>query len=357
MRPIVCRFLFLFFALQLSAFARASDYAVQQVADGVYAVMRKEPPGLTVNANVVFIINEDDVVMVDTTLTPTTAREALAELRKLTTKPIRYVINTHWHDDHVMGNETVRRAFPAAEFIAHARTLEYLPTTGLSNRKEALGPDGYPQFIAALKSRLQKNTSVFGGPMDDEERATYASDVRIAEGFFAEGPKVHVVLPTITLEQHLTLHRGGRTIDILALGRGHTAGDIVVHLPQEGVVIAGDLVMAPVPYVGSPQSHPGEWSETLGKIAALQPKVIVPGHGPLLTGDAHVRLLSKLFATIRDQVVAGVARGETLEQVRKGMKLGELEPAFTANSRMRKLVFMNYVVGPAVDAAYLDAKP
>ena len=133
-------------------FSQPEGFEIVKVAEGVYAAIRKEPPGLTVNGNSIFIINDDDVIVVDTTLTPGSARAELAALRKLTSKPVRYVINTHWHDDHIMGNQVYRDAFPGVEFIAHARTREYLPTTGLSNRKMAMSPQGYPpSAIACLR--------------------------------------------------------------------------------------------------------------------------------------------------------------------------------------------------------------
>ena len=127
-----------------------------------------------------------------------------------------------------MGNQVYRDAFPDVEFIAHTRTLEYLPTTGLTNRKMAMSEQGYPGFIAFLRKQLAENKSVFGGPMDEEERVTYASDLKIAERYMAENPGAVIVLPTITVDDRLTLHRGNRIIDIRYLGRGHTSGDLVV---------------------------------------------------------------------------------------------------------------------------------
>lgn len=348
----------LFASLLLSppvALCQSLDFEVVKVAEGVYAAIRREPPGLTVNANCVFIINEDDVVVVDTTLTPGSARETLAALRKLTNKPVRYVVNTHWHDDHIMGNQVYREAFPGAEFVAHAETLRYLPTTGLTNRKMAMSPDGYPGFIAALKNRLEKNESPFGGPLDGEERATLTSDIKIAERYMAENPSAQIVLPTVTLEDKLTLHRGKRTIEILSLGRGHTSGDIVVHLPEEHILITGDLVIWPVPYVGNPQSHPGEWGATLEKLIALRPAVIIPGHGPVLRDDTYLKLMANLFASIKRQVEASVARGETLEQTRKSVNLDEFQKAFVGDSRTRRMSFRGYVLGPAIEAAFNDA--
>jgi cyclase len=336
-------------------FSQTEGFEIVKVAEGVYAAIRREPPGLTVNGNSIFIINDDDVIVVDTTLTPASARAELAALRKLTSKPVRYVINTHWHDDHIMGNQVYRDAFPQAEFIAHANTREYLPTTGLENRKQALSERGYPGFIAYLRSRLQKNESVFGGPLDAEERATYASDIKIAEQYMAENASVQIILPTITLEDRLTLHRGARTIEILYLGRGHTSGDIVVHLPGEGVVMTGDLVIWPVPYVGNPQSHPKDWSTTLEKLLSLHAATIIPGHGPVLKDDSYVKLMSRLFASMSGQVEAGVARGLTLEQLRKSVSLTEFEKLFVGDSRVRRDIFGSYVMGAGIAAAFTDA--
>jgi len=345
----------LLLVLPATAVAFNPDFKIVKVADGVYAAIRTEPPGLTVNANIVFIINDDEVVVVDTTLTPGTARETIAALKQLTNKPVKYVINTHWHDDHIMGNQAYREAFPGVEFIAHVETRNYLPTTGLKNRQGAMSEQGYPAFINALKSRLAKNESVFGGPMNEEEKLTYQSGIDIASRYMAENPGVEIVLPTTTVQDRLSLQRGKRKIDIRYFGRGHTSGDLVVFLRKERIAITGDLVVWPVPYVGSPQSHPHDWSVTLQQILALHAKQIIPGHGPVLKDDSQVKLMSKLFAYIDEQVRAAVNRGEDLEQVRKSVNLDYYRDIFAGESRMRKLIFRNYVVGPAVEAAYLDA--
>lgn len=362
---MVIRFLFLLLA-GLEIFATSSSgqstsnshagFDLQKLADGVYAAIRKEPAGLTVNANSVFIINDDDVVVVDTTLTPSSAQELLAALRTLTDKPVSYVINTHWHDDHILGNAVFRKAFPRAEFIAHQNTRDYLPITGLKNRLLALSEQGYPQFINALRNRLQKNESVFGGPMNDEERITYAGDIKIAESYVAETPTTDVILPTITVQDRFTLHRGKRTIAVRYFGRGHTSGDLVVELPAERILVTGDLVIWPVPYVGSPQSHPRDWSKTLLGLVSLRPQAIVPGHGPVLRDDSYLKQMSELFAFIAHHVDKEVTGGATLEQTRSHIFLSQFEQSFAGDSRMRKLIFRSYVVGPAVEAAYLDAK-
>ena len=120
-------------------------------------------------------------------------------------------------------------------------------------------------------------------------------------------------------------------------------------------MIAGDLVIWPVPYVGNPQSHPGEWGATLENLRRLNASAIVPGHGPVLHDDAYIQLMVRLFASMKEQVEAAVARGETLEQTRKSVNLDEFQKLFAGESRMRRDVFASYVKGAGLAAAYTDA--
>lgn len=331
----------------------ARNFEVQKLAEGVYAVIRKDLPGLMVDANNVFIINDDDVVVVDANGAPSTTREVLAALRKLTNKPVRYVINTHWHDDHIIGDPVYREAFPAVEFIAHANMRSYLPAQGATNRKNFVA--GAPGAVEMLKGLLTKNKSLTGGELTVEERDSYTSDIRLAELVLAEASGTQLTLPTITFEDKLTLYRGGRVIDVVHLGNGHTSGDIIVHLPKEGIAITGDLVVWPVPLVGSEQSYVGDWSLTLEKLRALHPATIVPGHGPVMHDDSYIKMMSNLFASVKQQTDAAVSRGETLEQTQKSVKLDDFRKQFAGDSPVRKVLFDNYVTGPAIAAAFREA--
>src|SRR5215470_8267925 len=329
-----------------------SVFDVQKVAEGVYALIRKEPLGLWFEANNVFIINDDDVAVVDSNISVAATKEILAALRKLTPKPVRYVINTHWHEDHIIGNQVWREAFPGVEFIGHASALKDLPTTGAANRKQSV--EGGPGLIKLMRDSLEKNRSLAGGELTDEERAGYAETARLVERYVAEAPQFQIVLPTLTVEDRLTLRRGDRVIEIRHLGRAHTAADLVVYLPKENIVISGDLVAWPVPLVGS-TSYPADYGATLEKLMALRPAVIVPGHGPVMRDDAYVKQMVRLLASIKRQVDGAVARGETLEQTRKSVNIEEFRQAFAGDSKLKGFIFTNYVTVPAVAAAFRQA--
>ncbi len=147
-------------AAQSAQSGPARAYAIQKLADGVYAAVPTRPPGLLVESNNLFIVNDRDVVVVDTGFSPTLTREVLGELRAITDKPVSAVINTHWHDDHILGNAVYAEAFPGVEFIAHRLALTYLPTTGETNRQGMLSGgkpfvhDGVERLLLSAGFRL-----------------------------------------------------------------------------------------------------------------------------------------------------------------------------------------------------------
>jgi glyoxylase-like metal-dependent hydrolase (beta-lactamase superfamily II) len=305
--------------------------------------------GLINESNSMFIVGEDDVIIVDAQSSVSRTLETLAALRRITPKPVRAVINTHWHDDHVFGNRVYRDSFPGVQFIAHVASAEDLAATGLASRAEFdANRAGTRDFLTDL---VAKNQSFAGGPLSDDERASHiAASELVAD--YGRTPAGHIPQPPTTLiRDSLNLRQGSRVIRVLFLGRGHSRGDLVVHLPAERIIAAGDLVMAPVQFVGT-TSFPADFAETVDKLVALQPARIVPGHGPVLTGVDHARLISRLLRSLTDQVRAARGRGETLEQVKRSVFLDEFSRAFAGDSQILKILFSYYVTTPAVQRAY-----
>lgn len=332
----------------------SAAFEFQKLADGVYASIRKEPVGLGVDANNLFVVGDDGVLVVDTNFGPSSSRQVLAELRRITDKPVKFVVNTHPHDDHVLGNAVYREAFPDAEFIGHAFLADYLAGRGATNRRNQV--DNLPGFATALTGALAKGTNLAGQPITAEERAGYASDLRMIEAYLKDAPTFMDVLPTKPVTNRLTVTLGTRTIEILHLGRGHTAGDLVVHLPLEGIVATGDLVVFPIPLVGGDQSFVAEWSGTLEKVIALQPKIIVPGHGPVMRDTSYLRKMSDLFGSVTTQVKTAADAGQSLEQVKNSVNLEEFKQTFAGDSQLKRFLFANYVTGPAVTSAFRAAR-
>jgi cyclase len=332
------------------------SFTVQKLTDGVYASLRTEPIGLGVDANNLFVVGPDGVVVVDTNFGPSSTRQVLAELRRITAKPVTHVVFTHWHDDHVLGGQVYRDAYPAVQFVAHAATKEYLPGRGLAARKAQV--ENLPGFATALRAALDQGKNLGGAALTDEERAGFTSDLRLIDSYLKDAPSFDVPLPSllVTDTEPVIIKSGSRQIEVRHIGRGHTAGDVVVHLPQDGIVATGDLVVAPIPLVGGDQSHVTEWAATLDRLIAIGPRTIVPGHGPVMHDVSYVRQMRNLFSTITFRAKEAVGRGETLEQARKTLILDDVRKQFAGESRLREFLFRNYVTGPSITSAFTALK-
>jgi cyclase len=322
---------------------------VERLAEGVYAVIRQEPLGLINESNSLLIVGDSDVIVVDAQSSVGRTLETLAALRRITPKPVRAVINTHWHDDHIFGNGVYRDSFPAVQFIAHAASAEDLVATGLNSRADLdANRDGTRDFLLDL---VTKGQSFAGGPLGEEERRSHQASAdliadygRTPAGYVPQGP-------TMQVQDSLVLRQGNRSIKVMFLGRGHSRGDLVVYLPAERIVAAGDLVMWPVQFVGT-TAFPADFAVSVDRLVALGPTRIVPGHGPVLQGPEHARLIGRMLHSLTDQVGAAVSRGETLEQTRKSVDLEEFARAFAGDSQLRRILFSYYVLTPAIQRAY-----
>ena len=232
--------------------ASAGLFDFKKVAEGVYGAIAK--PTAMLNCNAAVVVNRDHVLVVDTHSKPSAAKALIKQIRdEITELPVRYVVDSHLHGDHAMGNEAYPEVFGAnVEVISSVKTREWLAKLGVSRVKQSL--EGLPRQIADLRGKLEASK-------DDSERAALRAHIEGLEAYLKEMTPPRVTLPTITFDQRLVIHRGGREMHLLFLGRAHTAGDVVVYIPSERVVATGDLMHGLLPYMGD--GFPDEWAATL----------------------------------------------------------------------------------------------
>jgi cyclase len=326
------------------------SYELVPLASGVYAAVRRVSAG-SVDSNSLIIINDADVVVVDTGLYRADARRLLADIRRLTNKPVRDVINTHSHDDHVAGNEVFLDAFPGVEFLSHAAARDEIAHH--KSREETAG--AYRTEIANLQKRLDGGMDSDGKPFTPGRREHVTLTKTNLEFWIADMSGARDVLPTLTVEDSLVLHRGARTIEIKYFGKGHTAGDLVVYLPNERIVATGDLVVHPVPFGFSPALR--EWPATLRRLEALEAAIIVPGHGEIQRDWRYVDRQIALFESTWEQVKKAVDAGADLEAARRAVNRSALSQAFGATSPEMRDELDYLFLDPAIDAAFEALRP
>ena len=247
------------FLLSIFSIIRASDHlTVERISPNVYVVMPKTDSLSTSNS--VFIILEKSVLVIDTQASKDLAEELLLEIKKVTPKPVRYLVNTHFHRDHTGGNLTLS---PKTQMILHHETLE----------------------------RLKENSVVL-----DE--------------------------PVISLRYECSLIDANNVIHINWLGEAHTKGDLFIHIPQEDILILGDLFFHEIiPYVKDGQI--GQWIVVLDRIIKntkiSESKVVVPGHGPVSSFQA-LRQFRELLAWSRGVVNTEYEKGTERERIIEAAK-------------------------------------
>ncbi|HEX5736232.1 MAG TPA: MBL fold metallo-hydrolase [Blastocatellia bacterium] len=311
---------------QQAADQTPSDYfTVKQVVPGVWAFLAK--PGRPAVSNAAVIELGDKVMVVDSHLSPSAAREAARLIAAVTgNKAVRYLVNTHWHPDHVQGNSTYSSAFPGViDIVSHVNTrrdIIGLEMPFLKDQKIML-----PKQVAEMKKQLASGM-VEGKPMTAEQKKRLESRLTQTEALMREIENLEVTLPNLTLDRSMSLHAGEREVRILYFGRGHTEGDVVVYLPREQVLVTGDLLTNSIPLMRD--AYPLEWSATLAGVEALDYTHTIPGHGDVQQGKDRIKMLRAFLDDVTAAVRRAITEGKTLEDAKKSVK-AELAPRHEKN--------------------------
>ncbi len=327
------------------------DRELHRIGEGVYVVVRPDVFRQPVEPNIGFVVSERDVLVIDTGGGRASAESALRLLRQVTDKPVRYIVNTHWHGDHNLGNAVFLGAFPGAEVISQSRTARDISSQNIGI--ELYIPQ-MEQAVAGLRKGIETGKDDQGQPLPADRLARWKAAVPDVEAGLLEYRRAKIERPSLTFDDGLTLRRGEREIQVRFLGRANTEGDAVVWLPQERILFSGDVVVSPLPYGFG--SYPKEWLETLDKLIALDFATLVPGHGDVQQDASYVRQLQALIRKVQADVGAAAAQGATLEQARERLDLGPLAGQFTGGDARRQALFDAWFVQPFSSSAYKEAK-
>jgi len=308
-----------------------------QIADGIYQFITS-PDGYVPNGNSVVIVNETDVLVFDTFSRPSTARTVLAEIRKITDKPVRYVVNSHHHPDHWSGNEVYAQEFPNLEIIATEESRQFM--LSIANAWPPVFAEKLRKDQADLEKEVSTGKEPDGTVLTAEQRRKDEDDVRLEREFTAEALKVKRTYPTLTYSDKLTLHHGGREFRFMSMV-GDASGTTVLYLPKEKILVTGDVLSYPVPYFSPPLSQHAKSLMTLGKLDA---DVIIPGHGPAWRDKDFLNLEAELLESVVSQVGEAVKKGMvTVEEIQKAVNVEPLRVKFTHDDQDLNGKFRRYV--------------
>ena len=274
--------------------ASGKVYTFDKIADGVYYATSNGP--MATGGNHPIIVNENDVMLVDDGTTPAAARALLEDLKLITNKPVRWVVNTHFHYDHTDGNSIFG---PEVQIIGH----EYVRRALMG---DVLHREPFQTALSNMSIQVESLKKQIAGEKDAGRLATLQRQLDAAQEDWKQLKNIKPTPPTMTYSSKMTLYSGQREIQLLFLGRGHTQGDTVVYLPKERIVCTGDLMESRLAYMGDAVFD--EWITTLEALKQLDFDTVLPGHGvpfhekSLITAyQAYLRDLIAQVSALRKQ--------------------------------------------------------
>jgi cyclase len=320
-----------------------------RIADGIFQ-FSVDDDGFANNVNSVAIVNDQDVLVFDTDTRPSVARAVLAQIRQITPKPVRFVVNSHWHPDHWSGNQVYADAFPNLEIVATEQSREFM----LNNAAvwPVVMPGRTERLAKQVEAELASGKNGNGAPLTAAERDAETTHLQRNRDMTAEMATVKRVYPTLTYTNEMTLRHGGREFRFIGV-TGDAGGTTVLFMPRERLLIAGDTVVNPIPSFTPPLS---QQAQSLRTLLRLDFDTVVPGHGPVEHGKDYMVLEADLFDEIVRQVVQAFRSGKvTVEEVQGAVNVDSFRPRFTHGDPDLDSAFPDYVKGMAL-RAYLEAR-
>lgn len=310
---------FLFMLLLLPGLTLAQDNVVEtdthrfvEVAEGVWFV--SGTGSVYTMSNAMVLVGEFDSLVVDSHVTPAASRALLEAIPEITDKPVRYLVNSHYHFDHAHGNQS----FPeGVEIIGHEFTRSKL--TGENGN--VLEESTFKSFSDPVPATVARLTRQLSDETDAGRRAELQERLRVQTDYLNAIKEIVPTPPNITLETKMTLFQvvaaGSREIQLLHFGRAHTGGDVVIYLPQEKLAFTGDMMLPGLAYMGD--AHVDEWPETLEGLKGLDFDIWLPGHGPVMRSKEPIEnfqvYLTDLWEKTGRMHSAGVSAEDAAQQI------------------------------------------
>ena len=291
-------------------------YKFEKIADGVYYATATG--SMVTGSNNVAIVGDRDVLVVDTGTSPAAARAFQEDLRAITTKPVRYVVNTHFHYDHTDGNQVYAGK---ADIIAH----EYVKTAMQTMNVLHSEPFQTSQ-LTNVPRRIQDLQKQIAGESDAARKKPLQQQLAVAQQGWDELKEIKPTAPNVTYSTKKVIDLGGREVQLLFLGRGHTNGDTVIYLPKEKIVSTGDLMESQIAYMGNAQFD--EWITTLDALKRIDFNIDLPGHGAPFTDK---NLITAFQGYLRDLIRQGAdlrKQGLSADQAAQKVDLTAYRSAF-----------------------------
>ena len=284
-------------------------FQLQAIADGVWVAQPKLDGGAACNAGIVDL--GDQTLIFDAFLTPQAAAELCTVAESVSSSPVKLVVNSHHHLDHIGGNQV----FPETTTIVSTSVTRELIAQQAAQQLATLQEQGTQRLGELEKQAASARKSV---EKQDAQQA-------LAQWHFLQEalPTWQVRLPTTAFDQRMVLYGRQRSAELLTYGGGHSQSDAILYLPHEKIVFMGDLLSIQC-HPALHDGDPGEMPRILDLVKRLQPQTLVPGHGPI-GALSDLQAMQQYLATMTETALTELAF-QTEEGVDIDKRISQLRP-------------------------------
>jgi cyclase len=304
-KPVAILYLIAAFVLSFGASGPAKENPeLTKLSDDIYVHLVNPDSDAVSNSGVVVL--DQTVLVFDTHFTPEAGHRLLADIKSITPKPIRYVINSHAHADHTHGNQV----FTGAQIISSSNARRDIMQVDLPSMNRTLG---------VTQAQLEKLRRDLAQQTDAAEARRLREQIKSREDYLTTMSRLKITAPVVTFDDTLSIQDVRRQTQLLSLGGGHTDGDIVLYVPSAKIAFLGDLFFnRAIPNVQDADIL--QWMKTLEQVLKLDADVFVPGHGPVGSRKEVERFLSYL-QELKSLVEPYVSRGDTADQAIRDIEM------------------------------------
>ncbi|MED3551323.1 MBL fold metallo-hydrolase [Cytobacillus praedii] len=274
---------------------QSKHFKLEKVSNSIYAAIAQEGGGAAANAG--FVDLGEKVIIFDTFNTQQASQDLMHLAESITNHPVTWVINSHWHGDHIRGNQTFKNRIIISSESTYTKMKDIHPSRIAAQKNDM---NGLTNYIQSLQDQLVQNTDA-----QLQYQINFLSELK------SSLPTLELVLPNQTFIDKMTFHGKKQSATLFTLGRGHSLCDAMLYIPDEKVIFMGDLLFVSCHPTFFEESNLEHWATILKKVMLMEIDVAVPGHGSIGTKED----ISKVIHYLSD-LTAIVGGNHPIEEIK-----------------------------------------
>ncbi len=275
-------------------------FTLNRLTEGVYAAIAKPGQGAWSNAGIVDL--GDELLVFDSFSTPSAAQVLRKQGENITGKKVKYLINSHYHGDHVFGNQVFEDVTIISTSLTHKWFKEQNRIQDVEKEQEEM-----KQYLHSLRNQLESTT-------DPILKNSLSNQFNEMSKVLDDLPHLKMVLPSVIFEKHFVIHGSKRKVELHCLGGGHSPSDTFMYLPEEKIAFMGDIVTEELHL---PIYHPEAFLSILSNVKEIGIETIIPGHGDVGTVklcDILINYLSLMIIKVKQAHLGNVSLNDFISE-------------------------------------------